>query len=206
MSGGQNEASGGAGEAAGAQNTQAADSGAPKDGKEAGGGGHTSGKDGAGTDQGKASVWEGFAESFGEDCAFDRGILQSFAENAAKSGLSPEQAAGLVKWQLGAIKEAFEKLKMEGLAALQKEWGAATGKNLNDALKLVTRVDQLIGNDSFSQALTRFGIANDADFVRGLYRLADMLGEDTVGGVSAMGAEVKEEEPLEALQKIFGKG
>lgn len=136
--------------------------------------------------------------------AADAGLVAAFGEQAQQLGLSPRQMAALAQWQVNAIQAAREKSIEEGITALSREWGAKAAANQQAALALVSNVDRALGNNSFSQALERTGAACDQDFVRGLFAIAKMLGEDSLGTRAGAGDIDRPETPLEALTQIFG--
>ena len=175
----------------------------PEAGKEFGGKEGESGA--AAKKEGQDKAWQEFSASMAEASGADKDLLESFAKSASELGLSVEQAQGVAKWQLAAIKQAGERMKAEGYKALKEKWGEATDANLNEALKVATMLDKRM-DGAFSASLARFGVANDAAFVEGMHHLALLLGEDTVGSTLSTPAAEKEETPLQALQGIFGKG
>lgn len=148
-------------------------------------------------DKALAEAWKAFAANPQE--GVDAEIFSSFADSAKQMGLKPEQARALVEWQMKAIKKQADKMREEGMASLKQEWGNATKGNLGHALELVTAIDRKC-DGAFSKSLGKFGIANDADFIKGLHFMASMLGEDSLAALhNGGGTPQREETPYEGI-------
>lgn len=171
-----------------------------KDGRQAEGGENGAGKDGAG--QG-ATGWEGLAAHIPPDSGIDPELVSDFGKRAQAAGLKPEQAKDLIDWQLEAVKKAQARAVEAGMASLKKEWGADTDKNLRQALETVTFIDRKLGSDSFSKAIGKYGVACDADFVRGLHAIAGLIAEDSLGQKADQAGAVTQETALDGLKDLF---
>lgn len=144
-----------------------------------------------------AEAWKKFADN--PQNGVDPEIFASFADSARQMGLKPEQAKDLVAWQMKAIEKQAARMREEGMASLKQDWGNATQGNLGKALELVTAIDRKC-DGAFSKSLGKFGIANDADFIRGLHFMANMLGEDSLAALhDGSGSPQKEETPYEGI-------
>lgn len=156
-------------------------------------------------DQAKAAeAWQGFAEACAKAAPeLDPQMLEDFAAVSASMGLAPDQARQLVDWQLKAVDKFRERQIKAGRAELEKAWGGQLDANLGHALAITRRVDQALGDSSFSEALGRYGVANDPVFIRGLKALYDMASEDALGAGHGNAAPQVEETPLQALEKLF---
>lgn len=162
-------------------------------------------KAGAGGDGDPGQEWRDLAAHLPENADIDPAIVEDFTKIASSMNLDPEQGRKLIDWQLNAVRQAQEKMKADGLKNLEKDWGRNLESNLNKALGVVSLVDRKL-DGKFSASIARFGIANDEAFARGLYAIAQMLGEDSIGVSSGAPEPEKPETALEGLQKIFGKG
>lgn len=137
-----------------------------------------------------------------ENLEINREVFAEFGKQAVALGLSPRQARGLAEWQLSQIGQARAKMVEEGIKELNREWGKSAGDNQNRIVALIQRVDQALGNNSFSEMLFDSDAACSTAFMRGMLALADMAREDAVGGQpQAIGK--KEETALEGLQEVF---
>ncbi|MCM1237497.1 MAG: hypothetical protein NC489_46115, partial [Ruminococcus flavefaciens] len=122
---------------------------------------------------------------------------------AVELALTPNQARGLIKWHA----EYMEARHAERRAAAEKEikqaWGGQTQANLNKVINLAARVDKLPGLSGFSQALNQSGAGDDPTVLRGLYAIAQSLGEDSAGAL--VGGQPMTETPLDGIREAFAR-
>lgn len=135
--------------------------------------------------------------------AADAAILEDFGRAAVDMGLTPNQARALARWQTEQIARGREQLLENGERELAKEWGGRMEGNRQAVLSLISRIDRLTGNDSFSRALGESGATCFPGVVRGLLALSRMLGEDSVGAGGAAGAGGAEESAIDGLRNAF---
>lgn len=151
------------------------------------------------------AAWEAFAGAIDPAAGVDAEIVKDFAQSAREMGISPEQAKKLVDWQLGLSRRAAAELREKGLSELRRDWGAQTEARLNRALELATWVDRHFPDAEFTKTITKFGISNDANFVRGMYLLASHLDEDSLASIHNSGNPHAEESALDGIRDVFGK-
>lgn len=174
------------------------------DGQKDGPAGDESGEDGK--DKAK-----GDAARDGEDASFDNftvegadpAIVSQFAEFARGIGISPGQAKELAAWQMKLVEEGRSAARAAGAELLTKEWGADAAKNARQVMGLVESADQKM-DGAFSRALERLGANDDADFLKGLYIISGMAGEDRISQ-SLGGSGGEAESPEKALQEVWEK-
>lgn len=133
----------------------------------------------------------------------DAELVADFGRQAMESGLTPKQARALAQWQVGAIAKAREKMLADGVAQLNREWGANAAATQRDTLALVANIDRELGDGRFSRALERSGAGLDADIIAGLAVLAKRLGEDRAAGALSQAATEREETVEEGLAGLF---
>lgn len=138
------------------------------------------------------------------DVAVDKAVMEAFGKTCVDLKLTPAQAAGLAQFQLKAIDEARVNLTQKSVAELGKEWGADAGKNQGAIVNLVHKVDEALGDDSFSSALQESGVACYASFARGLLAMCKMLGEDSLNAGGPSAGKPKEEKAIDGLMEVFG--
>lgn len=141
--------------------------------------------------------WQGFYKSIGVpeadkyEVAVPNGIpvnqdaIKGFKEAALKAGLLPRQAQALLDWEVSREKTMQEQTaqqkaneQKQGLADLQKEWGAGYDKNISLAK---TAVEQ-IGGKTWQQFLERTGLGNDPVVIKTMAEFGKLLGEDKIRG------------------------
>ena len=118
-------------------------------------------------------------------------------------GLTPRQARALARWQTEQIARSREQLLENGARELAKEWGSRMEGNRQAVLSLISRIDRLTGNDSFSRALGESGATCFPGVVRGLLALSRLLSEDSIGAGGAAGAGGAEESAIDGLRNAF---
>jgi hypothetical protein len=116
-----------------------------------------------------------------KDQALDPSIVGSFKEAGHKLRLSKSQFKGISEWYVDKELErqqraAHERAESEkkGMESLNKDWGAATERNVALVQQLVAEV---AGKD-VAEYLNTSGMTNDARMVRFLHGLALKLAED----------------------------
>ena len=124
--------------------------------------------------------------------------LSSFGETAVKAGLTQKQAEALVKWQLEEVKAQQQALYDLGKEELQKEWGRKFDSNKKAVVGLISRIDKALGDESFSKSLNASGAALHPGVIRGLYKLSELIAEDSMG----KGASVAPEQTETALEGL----
>ena len=135
--------------------------------------------------------------------AADAAILEDFGRAAVDMGLTPRQARALARWQTEQIARSREQLLENGARELAKEWGSRMEGNRQAVLSLISRIDRLTGNDSFSRALGESGATCFPGVVRGLLALSRLLSEDSIGAGGAAGAGGAEESAIDGLRNAF---
>lgn len=135
--------------------------------------------------------------------AADAAILEDFGRAAVDMGLTPRQARALARWQTEQIARSREQLLENGTRELAKEWGGRMEGNRQAVLSLISRIDRLTGNDSFSRALGESGATCFPGVVRGLLALSRVLSEDSVGAGGVAGSGGAEESAIDGLRNAF---
>ena len=129
---------------------------------------------------------------FPKDFKVNQESYASFGKVAVKAGLTQAQAQALVDWQIQEISEAKQALLEAGTEELQKEWGTKYEANQKAALGFVQRIDRLVGNEEFSKALNASGAAMHPGIVKGLYKMSEIISEDSIGAGAGAGSVQKE--------------
>lgn len=132
----------------------------------------------------------------------DADMLAGFGEAAVAAGLTRRQAQALVDWQTAFQQERARAQLDAGMATLRKAWGNKAEANQQAVLGLVSRIDRALGDESFSRALGESGAARHAGVVLGLYRIAALMAEDSLGSAAGAAAE-HDETALEGLQNAL---
>ena len=132
----------------------------------------------------------------------DADMLAGFGEAAVAAGLTRRQAQALVDWQTAFQRERARAQLDAGMATLRKAWGNKAEANQQAVLGLVSRIDRALGDESFSRALGESGAARHAGVVLGLYRIAALMAEDSLGSAAGAAAE-HDETALEGLQNAL---
>lgn len=130
----------------------------------------------------------------------DDGMMEAFKLAAHKAGLSPDQARFMADWNFGLTQkrmETIEAQRVEGEAALKKEWGADYKKNLDRAKAAFSRLFGKEGDDF----LDRTGLGNDPAAIKALYGASTKLSEDffETGGASPGSGD-----PGSIAQRLYG--
>lgn len=134
----------------------------------------------------------------------DAAVLGAFGKTAVDIGLTPYQARALAQWQVNMIAEAGAAHQQAQEATLRKAWGNAYEANRGRVLGLCSRLDRVPGLEGFSQGLVESGAANDARVVQGLYHIAAMVGEDSLGSLRP-GPASKPETAYEGICEAFAR-
>lgn len=143
---------------------------------------------------------DGYEIKAPEGTTLDEGLVAKFRETAFKAGLPAAAAGPLVEMFNGHVSEMLEAQEAEratargeGIAAVKKEWGAATPQNMAAANRAMTALG-LSGDDvdAIADALPpelgedgsvkRNGTARALDLLR---RLGAGMGEDVLSGGGA---------------------
>lgn len=148
------------------------------------------------------TVWAADTVTMPEGIEADAELLAGFGSAAVAAGLSKKQAQALVDWQTKYIQTQAQARLDAGVQALQKAWGARAEANQRAVLGLVSRIDRLMGDDSFSRALGESGATLHPGVVRGLHRIAQLISEDSIGNAAGAAAE-HDETALEGLENAF---
>lgn len=138
-----------------------------------------------------------------EDAAVDPDVLDGFGKTAVELGLTPRQARALAHWQLESVAARREALMEAGVRELGKAWGGKAAHNQQAVLSLISRIDRLTGDESFSTALGRSGATCFPGVVKGLLAVAGLLSEDSMGGGGAAAQAEHEETALEGLENAL---
>lgn len=139
----------------------------------------------------------------------DPQIKEQFGKLSQEIGLTPNQMAGLVKWQQDTLAASQEAALSSGLRTLNEEWGPNARTYQRQAVALIAHIDEQLaahGEGSFSKAIASHGIGYDLNFVRGLHVIASALGEDTLNTPHSAASRTGEEDPAEAIAKMFRQG
>ncbi len=145
--------------------------------------------------------WNNVSIKFPKDFKVNKESYDSFGEAAVKAGLTQKQAQALVDWQIQEV-NAYQKAMQEvGTEELQKAWGAKYEENKKAAVGFVQRIDRLMGDNEFSKALSSSGAAMHPGIVKALYKMSEVISEDSIGMNSGTGADETET----ALQGIMNR-
>ena len=104
------------------------------------------------------------------DGVADAEVLADFGKAAVDMGLTPKQARALAHWQTEQIARSREQLLERGSRELAREWGGKMQVNQQAVLSLISRIDRLTGDDSFSRALGESGATCFPGVVGRLYQ------------------------------------
>ena len=137
------------------------------------------------------------------DGSFDADIVADFGKAAVDMGLTPKQARALAHWQTEQIARSREQLLERGSRELAREWGGKMQVNQQAVLSLISRIDRLTGDDSFSRALGESGATCFPGVVRGLLAVSRALSEDSVGAGGGAAQAGQDESTLEGLQNAL---
>ena len=148
------------------------------------------------------SKWEDGVVRLPEGIEADADMLSGFGEAAVAAGLTRKQAQALVDWQTAFQQERARAQLDAGMDTLRKAWGNKAEANQKAVLGLVSRIDRALGDESFSRALGESGAARHAGVVLGLYRIAALMAEDSLGSAAGAAAE-HDETPLEGLENAL---
>lgn len=188
-----------AGEAAGADadsgQTEAQDKGAKADAAK---GGQGEAKDGAHD----AAAWEAFVDSL-DAPGLDREALKEFGGMAGDLGLDADKAGKILEWGLSNAKKLEQAQLAAGREDLRKDWGPAYAANIEKATSIVAMLDRQLGDNRFKKAIEKSGACRHPDFARGLFHIAELLGEDSLGMPSGGAGTGAEETALEGLKTFF---
>lgn len=110
-------------------------------------------------------------EAKAEAIAMQKEMFKPYRELAHQLGLRPEQAAGVMKYDLDRQKAHFEKGAAE-IDALKKEMGAGYGPALDSARAIFKRLGF---GDEFAEELDQK--VGSANLIRGFMKLAGVAGE-----------------------------
>ena len=146
--------------------------------------------------------WAADTVTMPEGVEVDAEMLAGFGSAAVAAGLSKKQAQALVDWQTKYIQTQAQARLDAGVQALQKAWGARAEANQKAVLGLVTRIDRLMGDDSFSRALGESGATLHPGVVQGLHKIAQLMSEDSIGNGAGAPAE-HDETALEGLENAL---
>ncbi len=149
------------------------------------------------------SDWSSVELDLPEGAAIDERVLAGFGRAAVEMGLTPKQARALTSWQLDAIAEQRERLMEAGVRELSESWGRKAAANQQAVLGLISRIDRLTGDDSFSRSLGESGATCFPGVVRGLLAVAKLLAEDSMGRSGAAGMAEPDETALRGLETAF---
>lgn len=147
--------------------------------------------------------WSKVSLDLPEGAEVDDGVLASFGQAAVELGLSRKQAGALAKWQLDTIAAQREALMEAGVRELNRAWGSKGEANQRAVLGLISRIDRLAGDDSFSKALAASGATLFPGVLKGLLAVAGLLSEDSMGGAGAAGMTEHDETALEGLENAL---
>ena len=148
------------------------------------------------------TAWAADTVTMPEGIEADAELLAGFGAAAVAAGLSKKQAQALVDWQTRDIQTQAQARLDAGVQALQKAWGAQAEVNQKAVLGLMSRIDRLMGDDSFSRALAESGATLHPGVVQGLHRIAQLISEDSIGNAAVAAAE-HDETALEGLENAF---
>ena len=136
---------------------------------------------------------------------FDAAVVEDFGRVATDMGLTPNQARALARWQTEQIAGARERMLESGARELAQEWGAKAETNRQAVLSLISRIDRLTGDDSFSRALGESGATCFPGVVRGLLALARLTDEDSPGASGGASGGMTEESAFDGLKNALGE-
>jgi hypothetical protein len=128
------------------------------------------------TKLGKPKSKDGYELTAPEGTEENKELKQWFTEAAHTANLTNAQAQALYSRWNEAQKAKREAAAKEVRGELTKEWGEETEKNIERA----DRVAELIGGEAFKRWLRATGAGNDINFIKGMHRVAELVGEDTL--------------------------
>lgn len=134
-------------------------------------------------------------------------VNAEMAKLCAEVGISPDAMKPVVDRFYDMVREsaaAREQADMEaGKKAMADMWGVKARENSLRVMQAVALVDGRLGEERFSQALAATGAANNVDVIAGMYELARMMGEATLGGALPGAGGENAESPESAYAKWF---
>ena len=146
----------------------------------------------------KIADWATFKPQIPEGYNISQEALDSFGEMAVATGLTARQAQAAIDWQLKEIQARQQALYEVGKEELQKEWGPRVTQNVKAVIGIISKVDRLLGDNSFSKGINDSGAGLNPAVIRGLYKLSELISEDSLGKNESAAPEQVED----ALQGI----
>ena len=147
----------------------------------------------------KISDWGKFQPEIPEGVEVSKEALASFGETAVAAGLTARQANALIGWQIKEIQAQQQAMYDLGKEELQKEWGPKFQANTKAVVGLISKIDRMLGDGSFSKSINSSGAGLHPGVIRGLYKLSELISEDSLG---KSGAGAAPDQPEDALQGI----
>jgi len=135
----------------------------------------------------------------------DNGELDGFREFAHETGLSQQQADGILglyssiqEEESNASTQQTEDQKIQTQIDLQREWG----RNYDGKLDYAKRAFGQIGTPELSKLMDESGMGNHPEVIRAFSKVGEMLGEDSLVIGSGLGGN--RTSPEDAKNKIQG--
>jgi hypothetical protein len=135
----------------------------------------------------------------------DNGELDGFREFAHETGLSQQQADGILglyssiqEEESNASTQQTEDQKIQTQIDLQREWG----KNYDGKLDYAKRAFGQIGTPELSKLMDESGMGNHPEVIRAFSKVGEMLGEDSLVIGSGLGGN--RTSPEDAKNEIQG--
>lgn len=149
-------------------------------------------KDDRPEDERPITDWSKVAIKFPKGFEVNEESYSSFGDVAVKAGLTSKQAQSLIDWQINEINAYKQALHEVGTEELQKAWGSKFDANRKAAIGFVQRIDRMMGDNEFSKALNASGAVMHPGIVKALYKMSEVIAEDSMGMNSGAGADEKE--------------
>lgn len=148
------------------------------------------------------SDWSSFKD-YGVDAALlNQSMLDSFGKGpATQTGLTPNQARALLQWHTDYLATQQREAHARGMEDLKKTWGANADANCKKINEFCSNIDKTL--PGFSEAITVSGAGLNPTVVKGLFIIAQRLGEDSAGMLQPTGN--KPETPMEGIRNAFAR-
>lgn len=138
-----------------------------------------------------------------EGIALDENILKATREKFRELGVPKAQAKKLMDWYIvkeiertNTILQERAEQKEQGMAALEKRWGAAAPRQI----ALCQRVVAELGGESVKKVLDETGAGNDPAVVEFLAKVGSMMEEDKL--IMPVQVGVSKEQAIAEINKI----
>lgn len=135
----------------------------------------------------------------------DKEFVEQFKVQAHKLGVLPRQAGEMIKWFGNLNKEAWSKTEAEhetklvdGMKALEREWGTAFPEHLVRAKAAITT----FADKNTTELMRNLGLGKNASFLKFMAKVGETLSEDQLRGAGGTGNFAGRLTPSQANDKI----